>query len=931
MTILSEWQSSLVAFVFGEGTRSTPLTETDNAQKPAIGTFVQVQMPDGTSRYLSMVELAMRYFIGVQQYLKRSGFKGLVVKWGDEVQIPTLDISGTDPLFQDADIVRFVSLRQMNEDEAKNKDWVGVSADGHVSTFISRKPGGLEEMRELVPRGLIYERNGKLYGWANLGSIGISYVFVEVLLEEFRNEVNDPTANMEDRPALDPEFFTAITIAVIPDDGARAAAWEQAKAESKDVRKLAEKMPDVLDRIRRALAVFRQRYGRSIKMVAMDFADQYWGDIGQHLKIFEFYMTLNDQGPEGEIARAIAGIPSHRDVNGNIIVNSTVSPNVTVRRSVLLNVTITGSGIVENSVLIGTRTSAIHSVSGYDFGSIAPSVTIEPRGGTYKVISDQPVHAGPGERLTTLFMPTYGTHLMRAMEDTDLRNKRNYGEKDKQGNEQHPPILGNPVTFRQAHEDMGQMTIEQLEAIRGVRQQEVTLQIAAALREVVPADAQGNVKIGDVHTEAVRDSILVAEPGRRIEAQGLTGVIIVHAADGMVLVIPETRAQEVKQLMEAVARAATDEPVLLDCANCQVRGQGSRVAALGLQDVEVIRARNSVTVRAIAAPAPTVPPAAPHDPGGLFSFMPFVMDAAGQTSPALWGVMIVLSIGIAALGFSQWRPGGRTERGRPPQGPYATSTSGVTLAGSAVPPAMPPARDLKGPQALNPNRLIRKLIREGRIVELTYHPSTQALSAYKVHYVQQGPGQRAYRPGVTDSSRYRGEAFPIDELLDSSQQRALLAWIAQHHERGAPVQDRGVLVRRDAPVRLRVALGLAALGWRDDVEHSNISQAGFRDQVIYIGESLLRHLFTPGHEALRQEVLDQDELRHLERKEFIHDPDRDPDEYAAYLARLQQVGEVVERLQAPRPENPTQLDAVGPFGLAGRQVDHAATRKRNQR
>ena len=85
-------RGTLAAFVFGSGTRSTPFTETDNAQKPAIVTPVRI-MSDGKERYLTMVELAVRYFIPVQQYLTRSGFKGLVIKWGDEVQIPTCDLS----------------------------------------------------------------------------------------------------------------------------------------------------------------------------------------------------------------------------------------------------------------------------------------------------------------------------------------------------------------------------------------------------------------------------------------------------------------------------------------------------------------------------------------------------------------------------------------------------------------------------------------------------------------------------------------------------------------------------------------------------------------------------------------------------------------------------------------------------------------------
>jgi len=77
-------RGTLAAFVFGSGTRSTPFTETDNAQKPAIVTPVRV-VSDGKERYLTMVELAIRYFLPVQQYLMRSGFEGLIIKWGDEV------------------------------------------------------------------------------------------------------------------------------------------------------------------------------------------------------------------------------------------------------------------------------------------------------------------------------------------------------------------------------------------------------------------------------------------------------------------------------------------------------------------------------------------------------------------------------------------------------------------------------------------------------------------------------------------------------------------------------------------------------------------------------------------------------------------------------------------------------------------------------
>ncbi len=238
-------RGTLAAFVFGSGTRATPFTETDNAQKPAIVTPVRV-ISDGKERYLTMVELAIRYFLPVQQYLMRSGFEGLIIKWGDEVQIPTCDLSGHNPeLFGNADIVRFVSIQEMTTDSASNKDWVGVNEKKHVTAFIPRRP--LSDMEKLADRGLVQKRHGKLYGGVNLGSVAVSSDLLDALLNEFKGEVNDSTANRNARPALDPEFFTALTIAVSQDEHERREAWQRAIQESKDVKTLSATMPDVLE------------------------------------------------------------------------------------------------------------------------------------------------------------------------------------------------------------------------------------------------------------------------------------------------------------------------------------------------------------------------------------------------------------------------------------------------------------------------------------------------------------------------------------------------------------------------------------------------------------------------------------------------------------------------------------------------------------
>jgi hypothetical protein len=437
---IQENRGALIAFVFGDGTRSTPFTETDNAQKPAMATFVRTG-----SRFIPMVELAMKYFVPVQQYLRRSGFKGLVVKWGDEVQIPTLDLTGANDLFRDADVVRFVSLREIEADEAKNKDWVGVDGEGRVTAFIPRRP--ISQMEALADRGLVRRRDGKLFGGVNLGGIAVSYTFLDCLLEEFRGEVNDATADRRNRPALDPEFFTALTIAVMDDPAARARAWDSALRESADMQALSRHFPDLLRRLRRAIRP------HNLKIVAMDFGDQYWGDIGQHAKIYEFYIALNRPGPVGRIALALAGLPETRDAAGNIIVNSEVSPQIEVKNSVLVNAILKGKGRVEGSVLIGTRAGNIEIEDGFDVLSTVTDLHIGPRGGTYKVVSSEPVHAATGERLTTLFLDELGPRLFRVHEDTDLRDKpRTYSV----------PILGNPLSFEEAHRQMARVSVRYL-------------------------------------------------------------------------------------------------------------------------------------------------------------------------------------------------------------------------------------------------------------------------------------------------------------------------------------------------------------------------------------------------------------------------------------------------------------------------------------
>ncbi len=429
---------ALIAFVFGSGTRATPFTEAECGQKPALDAFVTAEH-GGQRRRSSLVELALRTFAPVEAYLRRSGFEGLVVKWGDEVQIPTLDLAGTDARLRDADVVRFVSMRPITADDAANKDWVGVSAEGLVTAFIPRRP--LARMEPLARRGLLQRRGDTLIGGINLGSIAISAALADILLEAFAADVHDPRARRSERPDLDPQFFTALTIAAIDDGGARTRAWAQARAESPAIETLAARMPQLLPRLRAALERFESRHGRKVRSVALDFGDQYWGDVGQHRRMRAFYGALRAPSPQGPITRALAGVPERVDDRGNRVVgDSFIGAGARVTNSVLIDARVL-AGEVSSSVLIGTHCARLHATDAFDIGSTARDLTLESRAGTYKVVSASPLHVAAGQRATTVFVDDR-TYLMRAHEDTDLRDKAHTYD---------VPILGNPISFAEAH------------------------------------------------------------------------------------------------------------------------------------------------------------------------------------------------------------------------------------------------------------------------------------------------------------------------------------------------------------------------------------------------------------------------------------------------------------------------------------------------
>jgi hypothetical protein len=200
----------------------------------------------------------------------------------------------------------------------------------------------------------------------------------------------------------------------------------------------------------------------------------------------------------------------------------------------------------------------------------------------------------------------------------------------------------------------------------------------------------------------------------------------------------------------------------------------------------------------------------------------------------------------------------------------------------------PAPKDLRGKNSPATNPVLRDLIAAGKVIEVSLEQG--ALKAHEVEYVD------GYRPGITEPNKYRGPPIEdIGSIFTANEQSALEEWLASHPVEGPRSRN------FPEPARIRVIRGEAAIGWRDDADHSNISHAGQGDGVIYIGELLLKHILKPENASLHEEILDKDEYQHLLGKSHGTD--------AEEAARIKAVDPVIRDIQS-RVSSQADLNAL---------------------
>lgn len=327
----------VLSMVFGQGKRLSPFTQVLGNRKAAFPTPLRGRR---TRRYLCAAELSNLYSGIWLEYLERHGFRGVLVKWGDEAILPSATFPERD--LSRVDAVRFIWLTEPTPAFAREKDWVVVDrGSGLVRDFVVRQP-----IERLDPRIAAERAAGADFG-VNLGSLAVSRVLMDELTAEFERDLADPTSQFD----WDPYVWKAL---LAPGEQRfREALEADAALGSGSARKLLERSPDFFARLARVRDRVEAKNGRPLAIQSLDFGEALWIDMGLHASLARFFGDLVAESSRGDVIRALSGLAdTPRDDRGNIVVDGRIAPGADVRDSVVLDATIGERSVVKGGVVI---------------------------------------------------------------------------------------------------------------------------------------------------------------------------------------------------------------------------------------------------------------------------------------------------------------------------------------------------------------------------------------------------------------------------------------------------------------------------------------------------------------------------------------------------------------------------------------------------
>lgn len=416
----------LMNMVFGLGKRLSPFTQALTNRKPAFPT----PMCSSTGElYLSTADAASMSATMWVHHLETNGFKGIVVKWGDEAVIPGKIWEAGTTGYQDVDGFRFVWQTEPTEDLAREKEWVEFDAQTSQMTFQYTRQG-LESLHQRLSES----GQERLIG-VNLGSLGISYRLMQVVDEVFRADVLDENKWVD----WDPYTWIALSCQEAAEWKVEAALEDQMGKSG--MRDLEKRLPDFYHKIQQVRNLFQKRYGRLPMIKVLDFGEPYWMDWGLHLSLRRSLEAMTTDSELGMTSRELFHLPHERDKNGNILLRSTIPRGADIQNSLLVDTVITDPAtVIHGGVVVAGR----HRKLEMPYGGSALFCASDgmkfngPHGIAFKATGNQ-FQLDEGDRLTHLYLSD-GTLEMHSNESLISYEGENYSL----------PVMGNPISFEEA-------------------------------------------------------------------------------------------------------------------------------------------------------------------------------------------------------------------------------------------------------------------------------------------------------------------------------------------------------------------------------------------------------------------------------------------------------------------------------------------------
>jgi hypothetical protein len=416
----------LMNMVFGLGKRLSPFTQALANRKPAFPTPMRSA---SQGIYLTTADVAAMSATLWQHHLETNGFRGIIIKWGDEAVIPGKIWETGTARYQNVDGIRFVWQTEPTEDLAREKEWVEYDSQTSQMTHQFTR----QALDSLRTRLSMHGRNRQI--GVNLGSLAISYPLMKVAEEVFQTDVSD------EKKWVDWDPYTWIALSCRGEDEWKAEAALEERMGKTGMRDLERRIPDFFYKIQQMHDTFQKRHGRKIEISVLDFGQPYWMDWGLHLSLRRSLEALTTDTDLGVTSRELFQLPQERNKEGNFLIHSSIPSGADIRDSLLIDTVITDpESMMHGGVVVAGR----HRKLKMPYGGSALFCAADelkftgPHAIAFKTTGKRFL-LDEGDRLAALYL-SGGMIEMRTNESLISYEGENYSM----------PVMGNPISFEEA-------------------------------------------------------------------------------------------------------------------------------------------------------------------------------------------------------------------------------------------------------------------------------------------------------------------------------------------------------------------------------------------------------------------------------------------------------------------------------------------------